>query len=155
MNQKFRSELQAYSESRHLPDCLFEWRHVKTYLAEKAGICICGHVMMEQCIIRNLLNGENLVVGNRCVKQFPGIDTIKSVCRVRREIKMPLNPACLHEALNKGVVHHREYEFYMNTWWKNWLTPKQIIWRIVINNKILKAVDNGSMQSLLLPLFIG
>ena len=143
MNIKFRSELQAYSESRYFPDCLLEWRHVKTYLAEEAGTCICGHVMMEQYMIQHLLNGKNLIVRNHCVKQFPGISTTESVCRVRREIRTPLNPACLHEALNKRIIHDREYAFYMDTWWRNKLTPKQIIWRIAINNKILKALDNN------------
>lgn len=125
MNKKFRSELQAYSESRYFPDCLLEWRHVKTYLAEEAYSRKLLYTVIpdnEVFPVEKVLNHALLhhhVAANACSS------TTESVCRVRREIRMPLNPACLHEALNKRIIHDREYAFYMDTWWRNKLTQNK------------------------------
>lgn len=70
--RRFESELLACSVSQNFHLAKLEWRHVETYFSEDGefGTCICGHPIIEHCLIRNIYNGTSLIVGNCCVKNF-------------------------------------------------------------------------------------
>lgn len=120
----------------------------RNLLGEEKGTCICGHFIMERCIIRNRINGETLIVGNCCMKKFIHIDTSKhfdAIRRVRRDITRPFNPACLWEALVGKIINEDEYHFYIDTWRKRNLTENEKKWRIFLNEKILKAKEQNML----------
>lgn len=70
--RRFKSKLLACSVSRNFHLAKLEWKHVETYFPEDGefGTCICGHLIIEHCVIRNIHNGISLIVGNCCVKKF-------------------------------------------------------------------------------------
>lgn len=147
---QFCSELVANSESKWFLSALREWEHVETYPVEEGGTCICGHFIIDHCVMRNRLNGKTLIVGNCCVKKFTGINKSKhfdAIRRVRKDITKPFNPACLHEALNNRIINEDEYRFYINTWRKRNLTDQDKEWRISINERILKAKEQKILQT--------
>lgn len=148
--KQFRRGVEALSESKWFSSALREWEHVETYPVEEGGTCICGHFIIDHCVIRNRLNRNLLIVGNCCVKKFTGISKSKhfdAIRRVRKDITKPLNPACLGEALNNRIINEDEYRFYINTWRKRNLTGREKKWRIFINERILKAKEQKILQT--------
>lgn len=142
--RRFKSKLLACSVSRNFHLAKLEWKHVETYFPEDGefGTCICGHLIIEHCVIRNIHNGISLIVGNCCVKKILNIDVSKNFSAMRRVLKditKPLNLSCLQEALINKTINNTEYIFYSETWRKRNLSSKQIKWRIAINEKILRT----------------
>ncbi len=45
-----------------------EWKLVSIY--DKVSRCICKHKIIENCVIRNRINNNQLIVGNVCVNHF-------------------------------------------------------------------------------------
>lgn len=142
--RRFKSKLLACSVSQNFHLAKLEWRHVETYFPEDGefGTCICGHLIIEHCVIRNIHNGISLIVGNCCVKKILNINVSKNfpaIRRVQKDITKPLNLSCLREALINKTINNTEYIFYSETWRKRTLSSKQIKWRIAINERILRT----------------
>jgi hypothetical protein len=56
------SEAETWSEAKK------EWSLLTIY--DEENNCVCGHRIVENCVIRNSHNGNELVVGNVCVNLF-------------------------------------------------------------------------------------
>lgn len=49
-------------------DAKKEWKLV--YIFDLASNCVCGHAIVQNCVIRNTLNSNELIVGNVCINHF-------------------------------------------------------------------------------------
>lgn len=74
--EELRDTILAHSEEKIIWRlAVLEWKHISTTrnLGLDNGIkCVCGTPIVEECTIRNLTNGAELVVGNVCVERFLG-----------------------------------------------------------------------------------
>lgn len=39
---------------------------------DKKSVCVCGHLIVENCIIHNTQNGNTLITGNCCINKVAG-----------------------------------------------------------------------------------
>lgn len=91
-----------------------EWR-LKRIFRETAK-CLCGHDIMDNCVIRNIHNNNELIVGNVCVEQFNNSSlsvpssAFKSLAKLGPGTKA--NEALLLVASETGVVSESDVEFY-------------------------------------------
>jgi hypothetical protein len=73
-----------------------------------SGTCLCGHnPIRELCYIRNQTTGNEVIVGNSCVKRFLGLPTQAVFTSIRRVIlddSRCLNAQALDILLAKGIV---------------------------------------------------
>lgn len=65
----FTSELLKYSEHNSYQEAIKEWVDYGDHFNQE-GFCICGHAIIENCPVRNKLNGNALIVGNCCIRKF-------------------------------------------------------------------------------------
>jgi hypothetical protein len=100
------------SESGEWVDARTEWELSKVYrtAADNPGKCLCGHSILEHCVIVNRLNGNEVTVGNHCVKQFLDLPSEAIFAGLRR---IAANPAV---ALTLPVVEHLNRLEYLTEW---------------------------------------
>lgn len=111
--------------------------------------CLCGHYpIVEICLLKNIKNGKRVIVGNCCVQKFIGLSSDKlfaAIKRVKANIEMPFNAEVIEYAFKKGYMDEKERIFYIETWRKRTLSPKQIGWRASINRRVLKSLESKDM----------
>jgi len=126
-----------------------EWDLLDIFLTdpESPGTCLCGHFpIREHCVLRNRLNGTEVVVGNCCVKRFLPIDTGALFACCRRVMTDPtraLNTEAIEHAFSKGWINPREKRFLLDTRRKPWcwLSHRQQSWRDAINTKVIRRLS--------------
>jgi hypothetical protein len=127
-----------------------EWSLVDIYMAERPETCLCGHhPIIEMCVIRNRLNGNEAEVGNVCVKQFFEIRSdliFATVKRIRQDLEKGLNEPAIVLFREKGLISEKEYSFLLSTARKRVLSFAQMNWRKYINARILRAVARGRLD---------
>lgn len=68
--ENFMSEIIKNSDAETYDLAKEEWVSYGESFIESDNHCICGHWIRENCIIVNTENGDELVVGNCCIKKF-------------------------------------------------------------------------------------
>ena len=106
--------------------------------------CLCGHnPIVENCILKNELNGNQVLVGNVCVNKFMGIDCHLIFDCLKRMLRDPgaqLNQATITYAYRRQLIDSWEQGFSLNTMRKINLSFRQRQQRVRINKKILDHV---------------
>jgi hypothetical protein len=101
-----------------------EWSLVNIYDAED-GTCECGHHIVQHCVICNVNNHTELVVGNVCINHF-GVDALTvppaaraSLRRIRdeidggsEEVSVRANGALLDVAWRLSIISNAEVDRY-------------------------------------------
>lgn len=121
-----------------------EWSLESVYFADEPETCLCGHFpIIELCVLRNRENRNDATVGNECVKKFmklPSDLIFSALKRIRQDRETALNPDAIDYARRRGWMNEWEKGFYLDTWRKRALSGAQMHTRIVINEKVLRAV---------------
>ena len=69
--ETFCNELISSSVSNQYINAMQEWvYHGDRWTEPTETHCICGHPIMERCLVKNKNNGIVLVIGNCCIKKF-------------------------------------------------------------------------------------
>jgi len=106
--------------------------------------CLCGHnPIVENCILKNELNGNQVLVGNVCVNKFMGMDChliFDCLRRINADPDRQLNNSTIQYAFHRRLIDSWEYGFSLCTMRKNNLSPRQYKQRRRINLKILRHV---------------
>jgi len=71
---QFTKVLLANSVADNYQDAIQEWIYVGDG-DNHPNTCICGHPIIQNCLVDNKLNGNRLTIGNCCIKKF-GIQKI-------------------------------------------------------------------------------
>jgi len=116
-HSKLREVVIANSTSDTWVGAKAEWKLLFIYDAD--GACVCGHAIVENCVIENKLNANQLIVGNVCVNQFQE-DELAVEGKARSSLrKVRANPtgckankALLGLALRLGILSHSEWNWY-------------------------------------------
>lgn len=137
---KLAREITQRSISNEWESAKQEWALDFVYWAEELEHCLCGHPIMECCVLLNKQNNQRAVVGNVCVNKFMGIESdkiFKSVKKIKKNIEKSVNLETIKYAHEKAWINEWEKDFYINIMYKKNLTPKQKAKREQVNNKII------------------
>lgn len=118
-----------------------EWTLQEVFESDEPETCLCGHYpIIENCVLRNKINGAFATVGNCCVKRFIGLPSdliFQAVKRVRLDLGKSLNAEAVDHAHQRGWINDWERDFYIRIMRKRKLSPRQIAKKRQINEKVL------------------
>lgn len=137
---KLTQEIMALSVSSNWDVAKLEWKLHEIYEADEPETCMRGHFpIMEICVLSNIQNFNQAVVGNCCVKKFIGLPSdqiFQAIKRVRKDNKKSLNAEAIDHAYQKGWINDWEKSFYLDVMRKLKLTANQLAKKIQINEKL-------------------
>ena len=145
-NFKLSKEIINLSVSQVWDKAKLEWVLSDIYFSDDFENCLCGHEIIECCVLTNTINKNECVVGNVCVNRFMGIDSDKifdAVKRVKKDLSKSLNVDALQYAHQKCWINDWEKDFYNDTLRKRKMSEKQEIKRKQINQKIIYNITNS------------
>jgi hypothetical protein len=138
-NYKLAPEIIRHSNAQTWDEAVKEWELKEVYESD-AQSCLCGHFpIIEICVIRNAVNGEEVIVGNCCVKKFIGLPSdriFQAIKRVRKDKSKSLNAEAIEHAFERKWINAWEKNFYMDNMKKRKLTEKQLKIKKQINEKL-------------------
>jgi len=120
----FMQTLLMYSNSKEKNIALKEWEYMSSFIEN--NYCICGIAIKENCLIRNKYNGNELIVGNVCIKKFMNIDNdfiFKGINSLLKN-KISNNDFILY-CYEKGYLYENQKDFLINKYRKRKFTKKQ------------------------------
>lgn len=142
---KLTTEIIDRSQSNNWDAARLEWLLQEVFESDDPDTCLCGHFPINEiCILRNRVNGNQVVVGNCCVKKFIGLPSDKlfqAVKRIRKDLENSLNADAIQHAYEKGWITQWEADFYFDIMRKRILSPKQKAIKIRINEKVLRNMQ--------------
>ena len=107
-------------------------------VAENTYVCACGHPhLKELCYIRNKKNGNEVLVGNCCVKKFMELESDKIFQAVKRK---RVNPALVEYAAAHNWISPWERSFLLGVARKRKFSQKQKAVYDRLSEKIFAAV---------------
>ncbi len=144
--EQLKSLITQLSVEDNFEDALDEWRETDRYFISNDGeYCICGKKNIhELCIIRNIVTGVTLTVGNCCINHFCETDSrlfFNALRKIDKDITRSANQSLILFAFVNMVFSREEYVFYSEIWRKRSgsLTPEQADRKIQLNQKLLEA----------------
>lgn len=124
-----------------------EWVLEDIFYSEEPRSCLCGKTpIYENCVIQNKKNGNEVIVGNKCIQKFLQLGTSKlfqGICRVSQDRERSANQALVDHAFEKGFISLWEKTFLIDTMRKRKLSEKQRAKRSGINTTILECLEVG------------
>jgi len=126
------------SEANNWNDAFKEWSLSHIYLQE--NFCLCGHSILENCVLINNINKNTAVVGNVCVNKFLEIDSnslFVGLKRILRSISKSVSKKLIKFCFDKDIINFWEYKFYLDIHRKRNLTDKMVYKKTMINLKII------------------
>lgn len=120
--KKLMEVVMSNSQSKIWATAKKEWELASIYWHESN--CICGHYITENCVIRNKLNGKELVVGNICVNKFgeKGLEVLPAVHSSLRRLRasspekgelVHAAPELVMIAFSLGILSESETRWYL------------------------------------------
>jgi hypothetical protein len=140
-------EIIAHSIASTWEDAKAEWHLLHIHRADKdaPGTCLCGqHPILDLCVLENRRNGNQVVVGNVCVKKFMGLPSDKIFAapkRIASNIDKSLNAGAIEHVAREGWLSEWETNFYLDICRKRNLTFRQLEKRAEINQRILRRIS--------------
>ena len=138
-NYKLAPEIIRRSKAQTWDEAVKEWKLKEVYESDPQS-CLCGHFpIIEICVIRNIVNQEEVTVGNCCVKKFIGLPSdriFQAIKRVRKDRNKSLNAEAIEHAFGRKWINAWERDFYLDNMKKRKLTEKQLKIKRQINDKL-------------------
>jgi hypothetical protein len=148
---KLTTEIVRRSRANRWPEARLEWKLLEIFEAEEPDTCLCGHYpIIENCILRNKVNGNEVLVGNCCVKKFVGLPSdriFQAVKRIRKDLVKSLNAEAVEHARERRWITQWERDFYMGIMRKKNLSPKQAAKKSQINEKVLRNMQRRTRNN--------
>lgn len=142
--EQLQAAVIAASEANTWEDARAEWEPRLMWEAPH-GRCTCGYNPIRQHNrIHNTVNGNTLVVGRVCIKQFfdlPEIESLWSALdRLKADPSGTIPIVLVREAATAGWLNTREETFLSDIYRKRKLSQKQLQWRRALAERILRQV---------------
>jgi hypothetical protein len=120
-----------------------EWTLDRIYVTRAPGRCLCGHKILEHCVLRNTTNANRAVVGNECVGRFfnlPSGRLFRCLKRIMRDVCRALDATFVEYAYGEGWVNEWERDFCLDTLGTpaRRLSPRQRATREAINRQVIR-----------------
>jgi hypothetical protein len=123
-----------------------EWTFKNLFNDGEWSECVCTHPIKDNCVIYNFFNGEELIVGNCCIKQFLDLDFEPVFKNLRSLRKNPESASCrpplIHYCYDHDVINEWESRFLLSISGKRKFTEKQSGVRKRIHSKISRYFSN-------------
>jgi len=148
---RLREEIVKLSEADDFQIAKQEWYLKRIYRG--LGECLCGHSpILNICIIRNRINGNETIVGSSCVQKFIGLNSEKlfaSYRLIEKDLQSWLDIAFIEYLMEQGIINDWEAGFLKSTAHKRfeWLSEKQQAKRLQINQKVIDHVTQIPCKS--------
>lgn len=129
-----RSEADTWEEAKK------EWSLQYVEMAEDGEdySCLCTHPhIKELCYIKNKINGNEVLVGNCCVKKFMELESDLLFQAIRRS---KVNSAMLEYAFSHNMISKWENSFMLDVMRKRKMTVKQRAVYERISDKIFGGI---------------
>ena len=131
------------------------WTSFDAYEDANMTHCLCGHGIMERCVLRNRITECVALVGNKCVKQFsshialaaPTDAIFASIKRVRKDIDKMVHKDLAKLAREKGRTTARAERWYANSSRKRLLTTREIAYRRCLNRRIMSSSPPALLET--------
>lgn len=143
--ETFIKRIIELSESNYFTQASMEWEWIEMF--DDNNFCLCGHWIVENCVIKNMENGNITTVGNCCIKKFmtelPSDQYFKILNRLKSNNETTIKDINFLKILyHNKIINEWEFGFYMNIKDKTnkKLSEKQKIKKIQIHEKILKKI---------------
>lgn len=107
-HRKFVEALIAKSRADTFEEALLEWR-VTGVRIDFPTHCICTHPIVENCIVENVADGRELIIGSCCIRNFfPEEERAKMETKLK-ELKRKTRdcPVCNRRYNKEGALHDR------------------------------------------------
>ena len=138
------------SEAENWDEAKLEWSLDSIYFSQEAGRCLCGHMpIKEHCVLLNCHNGNEVIVGNVCVKKFLGLDSdtlFQALRRISSDPTRALNADTVDYLYRQKLLTSWERGFYLDTLRKRKLSQRQMAKRVEINRFIIGYVQHNNLQ---------
>lgn len=114
---RLREAILVESESKNWMTAKKEWSLVLIF--DEKSHCVCGHHIVQNCVIHNDINGKELIVGNVCVNQFNETkleaedSAYASLARMKKAGHAKANKALLELAHRTHVITESEVSRYV------------------------------------------
>lgn len=132
------SELMKKSASKNWDDAKKEWV-LDFIFMEEGQTCLCEHYpITENCVIKNLVNGNVEIVGNCCITKITGDDTSKKLFQALRSNR--INIHVIDYAFKKNIINDWEFKFLKDVWRRRKKTIKQKLKYDYLKDKIFENV---------------
>jgi hypothetical protein len=119
---------------RNLTKQRLEWVFSSSELEQEPTNCLCGHVIKERCYITNKENGNELIVGNCCIRLFD--ESLEKIAKAIRKRKP--NKELIELAKKDGVIREKDAKFLESIIMKRKLTSKQEKYKFDLERKIFQ-----------------
>lgn len=133
--KNFYQILCNYSINKDPKLAILEWDYI--YSTINKNKCICGQPIKDNCIIKNMKNGNELIVGNVCINKFlnKNYDFIFKGIQACKEKRSP-NKSFINYCFENNYIVEYEYNFLMDLFRKRRLTLKQERFKISLLFKL-------------------
>lgn len=125
------------SESKSWGYACLEWELVGLNVGWT--YCACGHSIKEACVVKNKLNGNVIIVGNCCLRDFPYEHDTLLALRALHECR--ITDTVIKLVCKYGLLTKRERKFMLDVWRKRKLSEKQRKWYRALKEKIFDAFE--------------
>lgn len=129
-----------------------EWQPSNFYVDDtQSSECECGKQNIKNvCVIYNKYNNKELEVGNCCITKFLDLPISSKIFenykKIKKEENKSLNTDVIDWLFEKNIIRQNEVKFYYDTQRKRKLSEKQEKWRVDINKRFLKWLEDNKFQ---------
>ena len=148
---KLRERILGLSVANTWDEAALEWKFSGYDYDDDGQECLCGHPDIKHLhYVENTVNGNNAILGCKCITRvgqpLPAAIS-NSILRVEKDAKKAFRPEVIEMAFKKGWIDSRSRAFYIETWRRHsGLSPKQMVWRVALNAKILQLLGRSKME---------
>lgn len=141
--ENFIKGLIENSEHKNWDEAIKEW--ILENIFFEASNCLCGHDILENCVIRNKLNNKEIIVGNCCINKIPSYSEYNHMSLAFKALKKnKVNASLIDLSRELGYINEWEHRFMMDVWRKRNFTEKQRNYYTKISEKIVVNSRRGS-----------
>lgn len=127
------------SKSKNWEEARKEWRLMGINRTPESQTCLCGHhPIKELCLIQNMHNYIQVIIGNCCINKFFDFKVEDNVFRALKKGK--LNKALILFAREQKIISDIEKAFLLNVHKKKRFSEKQFNWYRSLSEKIFQGV---------------
>lgn len=155
---KLPNELIKLSKAGTWGRAIKEWTLVSVELLdsdEENEHCLCGHPIREICTVRNKLNHNTAIIGNRCIMKFGNdateeFQSVGNICKGLKKIKRSYtkapNQALIEHCFKQNIITERDKKFCEDTIDKKRLTEGQEGYRYNLNRQIIDGLKKAHLS---------
>lgn len=145
----FKREIIKNSVAQNYYEACHEWVVVSYDIADddEECECICTHPIKQLISIRNLKNGNEVIVGSDCVQKIDGIPdsdlyikAITNLQALRKDNDATIGKHLIDFAYKWGLLEYKHIQFLMNMRCKRYLSPKQELYYSGLVKKLLRTL---------------